>query len=297
MQKPWLFGTILLLISAMLFSCATSLPIDDEKTGAIRYWKEDSKILAHKAMTVSDEQLADKDVPKRADPKILILMYHNLVYGRTGSEYNRDIYNFEHDLAFIRSRFKVIDFQDLLAVKAGTLKLESDAALLTFDDGDLSMYAIAYPLLKEYGIKATFFLITNFVGDIGYMNWPQIREMSEYRDEAGNKLFTIGSHGTSHRYLGDLNQDAVTKELADSKEAIEKNTDEPADILVLPFGSGTGKQEIIEVAKNIGYKALRTSDNRFVAASAIDPYRLPGIYIDNSSTDKAMQKIWSMIGR
>jgi peptidoglycan/xylan/chitin deacetylase (PgdA/CDA1 family) len=288
-------GIALVFIS--LFSCTTAASMNDEKAGAIRYWKQNSKVLTHKAMTVNDEQLADREVPKRSDPKIVILMYHNLVYGRTGNEYNRDIYNFEHDLAFIRSRFKVIGFQDLLAVKAGTLKLESDAALLTFDDGDLSMYAIAYPLLKEYGIKATFFLIANFVGDIGYMNWPQIKEMSEYRDEAGNKLFTIGSHGTSHRYLGDLDQDAVTKELADSKAAIEKNTGEPADILALPFGSGAGKQEIIEMAKSIGYKAIRTSDNRFVGASAIDPYRLPGIYIDNTSTDKAMLKIWLMIGR
>ena len=297
MLKRWLRVMRIMLLSVLLLSCATSLPVEDKKVGAIRYWKEDSKILAHKAMTVSDEQLVDKDVPKRADPKIVILMYHNLVYGRTGSEYNRDIYNFEHDLAFIRSRFKIIDFHDLLTIMEGKVTLESDAALLTFDDGDLSMYAIAYPLLKEYGIKATFFLITDFVGDIGYMNWSQIREISEYRDKAGSPLFSIGSHSASHRNLGDLEQAAVMQELANSKFAIEEKIGEPVEFLSLPFGSGAGKKEIIDLATSLGYKAIRISDNRFVSARAIDLYRLPGIYIDNSSTDKAMQKIWSMVGR
>lgn len=296
-MKARVLAIAIALLSLFQFSCSTSPVAESEAVGAIRYWKQDSKVLAKKAMTVSDEQLADREVPKRSDPKIVVLMYHNLVYGRTGNEYNRDIYNFEHDLAFIRSRFQVIDIHDLIAIKAGKLKLESDAALLTFDDGDLSVYAIAYPLLKEYGIKATFFLISNFVGDIGYMNWPQIREMSEYRDELRGKLFTMGSHGTSHKYLGDLSPDAAMKELRDSKAAIEENTGEPAEFLALPFGSGAGKKDLIDLAMSLGYKAIRTSDNRFMSAAAIDLYRLPGTYIDNTSTDKAMLKIWSMIGR
>jgi len=286
-----------LLVLVAFSSCATSASPDEEHSGTIRYWKEDSKVLGQKAMTVSGNQLAEQEVPQRTDPKIVILMYHNLVFGRTGNEYNRDIYNFEHDLAFIRSRFKIVDFYDLLAVREGRMKLTSDAALISFDDGDLSMYAIAYPLLKEYGIKATFFLISGFVGEIGYMNWQQIREMAGYRDAKGNKLFTMGSHGSSHRYLGEVDHDTLLRELADSKTAIEANTGEPADILALPFGSGAGKMEIIEAAAGLGYRAIRTSDSTFAAAGALDPFRLPGIYIDNTSTDKAMLKIWSMIGR
>lgn len=288
---------VLALSLSALFSCATTSAPEASHIESIRYWKENSKVLGQKAMTVSGDQLADQDVPQRTDPKIVILMYHNLVFGRTGNEYNRDIYNFEHDLAFIRSRFKIIDFYDLLAVKEGRIKLTSDAALISFDDGDLSMYAIAYPLLKEYGIKATFFLISGFVGEIGYMNWPQVREITQYRDASGNKLFTMGSHGSSHKYLGDVDQATLVKELTDSKVAIEENTGEPADIMALPFGSGAGKNEIIELAKSIGYKAIRTSDNKFAAVGSIDPFRLPGVYIDNTSTDKAMLKIWSMIGR
>jgi peptidoglycan/xylan/chitin deacetylase (PgdA/CDA1 family) len=285
------------LTLCLIFSCTTAPLPEESHVGNIRYWKEDSKVLGLKAMTVSGDQLVDHDVPERTDPKIVILMYHNLVFGRTGNEYNRDIYNFEHDLAFIRSRFKIIDFVDLLAVREGRMKLTSDVAMITFDDGDLSMYAIAYPLLKEYGIKATFFLISGFVGEIGYMGWSQIREIAQYRDASGNKLFTMGSHGVSHKFLGEVDQSTLVKELVDSKFAIEENSGEPVEILALPFGSGAGRKDITQLARNIGYRAIRTSDDRFVPAESFDLYRLPGIYIDNISTDKAMQKIWSMIGR
>ncbi|MFA6366580.1 MAG: polysaccharide deacetylase family protein [Candidatus Hydrogenedentales bacterium] len=271
--------------------------MDDSRENSIRYWNEEETASGRKAMTVSAEELSTHEAPERKDPKIVILMYHNLVFGRTGNEYNRDIYNFEHDLAFLRKRFKIIDFNDLLAIREGSMRLTADAALVTFDDGDLSMYAIAYPLLKEYGIEATFFVISGFVGEIGYMNWSQIREMARYRDSSGNKLFTIGSHGVSHRFLGDVDQSALIKELTESRAAIESNTGEPAQYLALPFGSGAGRKDIVELAKSAGYKAIRTSDNRFVPASSFELFRLPGIHIDNSSTDKAMGKIWTMIGR
>ncbi|HWR11818.1 MAG TPA: polysaccharide deacetylase family protein [Rectinemataceae bacterium] len=285
-------------ITLLLLSSCSTVPVDQySHVSNIRYWKEDSGALGRKAMTVGADELLDREVPDRKDPKIVILMYHNLVFGRTGNEYNRDIYNFEHDLAFLRKRFRIIDFEDLLAIKEGRMRLASDAALVTFDDGDLSMYAIAYPLLKEYGIEATFFIISSFVGEIGYMNWPQIQEMAQFRDASDNKLFTIGSHGASHKYLGDLDESAAMKELTESKAALENNTGEPVCFLALPFGSGAGKEAIMELAQKAGYKAIRTSDNRFVLASSLDLFGLPGIYIDNSSTDKAMGKIWALIGR
>ena len=107
-------------------------------------------------------------VPQRDKPKIIILMYHNLVFGRTGNEYNRDIYNFEQDLKFLARNFSIISFDDLVAIRDGRLELSSDAAIITFDDGDLSMYALAFPLLREYGMKASFFIITDVVGPLVY---------------------------------------------------------------------------------------------------------------------------------
>ncbi len=274
---------------ATLASC-TSAPVrDPQPAPATRYWKTSSSILRQSAMTVTEDQLAVAEVPLRSNPKLVIIMYHNLVYGRTGSEYNRDIYNFEHDMAFIKSRFRIIDFSELQAIQSGAMKLESDAAIITFDDGDLSMYAIAYPLLKEYGIKATFFIISGFVGEVGYMNWSQIRELAGYRDAAGSALFTMGSHGTNHLYLEKLDASAIAASLAESKAAIERETGQKVDVLALPFGSGSGNKVITDLALKAGYTAIRTSEEYVLPIKAEDPLRLPCINITNASTVREME--------
>jgi len=285
------------LVLALLTSCTTSPARDAASVPATRYWKASSSILRQSAMTVTEDQLAVREVPFRSNPKLVIIMYHNLVYGRTGSEYNRDIYNFEHDMAFIKSRFRIIDFSELVAIRNGTMKLESDAAIITFDDGDLSMYAIAYPLLREYGIKATFFIISGFVGEVGYMNWSQIRELAGYRDAAGNALFTMGSHGTNHLYLEKLDAAAIAASLADSRAAIERETGQKVEVLALPFGSGSGSKVIADLALKAGYTAIRTSEEHILPVKAVDLLRLPCINITNASTDREMKKIWTMLGR
>lgn len=61
------------------------------------------------------------------------------------------------------------------------------AVALTFDDAWASVYTIAFPLLKRYGLRATVFAIPARVGDApatpkpngegGFVTWPQLREM------------------------------------------------------------------------------------------------------------------------
>jgi peptidoglycan/xylan/chitin deacetylase (PgdA/CDA1 family) len=285
------------LFALFAVSCTSAPDANTIHSESVRYWKETSTVLNSKAMTVDASALGNQVLPKRADPKIVILMYHNLVYGRTGNEYNRDIYNFEHDLAFLRARFCIIDFHDLESIAQGKMELDTDAAIISFDDGDLSVYAVAYPLLRDYGIKATFFLIAGSVGDIGYMNWKQIAEMATARNAEGEQLFTFGSHSISHAYMGDLDNVALEKELLGSKQTIEDNTGEKVRFLALPFGSGSGRQDIIDRAQAAGYSAIRTSDAGYIVPEKIDLWRLPAIYIDNVSSDKAMARIWTLTGR
>lgn len=298
----WPSGRALLVFFAstvlsLLWSCATGSSTSIDHSESVRYWSEATASTGLKAITVSGDQLLTQDLPLRDKPKLIILMYHNLVYGRTGGEYNRDIFNFEHDLAFIRKRFEIIDFDQLQAIQRGEQELNHDAAIITFDDGDLSMYGIAYPLLMQYDIKASFFIITGSVGQVGYMNWAQIREMAAYRNKAGERLFTIGSHGVNHLALGDVDANTLFLEFSESKRIIEEQVGFPVDVFALPYGSGAGRKDIEKLAFDMGYKALRSSDRLAPLISTLKNYRLPGIYIDNSSTDKSMADVWRIVGR
>jgi peptidoglycan/xylan/chitin deacetylase (PgdA/CDA1 family) len=124
--------------------------------------------------------------------------------------------------------------------------------IITFDDGDLSLYAIVYPLFRQYELEATIFLVPNFIGEVGYMSWDQIREMSEYRTASGKKLFFFESHSLTHRMMGEMDAQEVRHELETSKQIIEEQIGEKVTVLALPFGSGAGDGTIINEAYDLG---------------------------------------------
>jgi peptidoglycan/xylan/chitin deacetylase (PgdA/CDA1 family) len=276
-------GTTLLLC----LLTATSLVASDSpfsETSAvsqgIRYWKSDTESLADRPASV----------PTRTDPRLLVVMYHNIVYGRTGNVYNRDLYNFEYDLRALQRNYTITDFSELQSTLA-TNSATTDQAIVTFDDGDLSIYAIVFPLLKEYGISATFFLVPAYVGTVGYISWDQAREMARYRDKDGRRLFYFGSHSLTHRPLGELDETEIYTELAESKRAIEQQTGYPVNTLALPFGNGAGDERIIEIARQLGYRAIRTSIPKTTKLNDLDMMQLGGYNVENYSTDTFVKNI------
>jgi peptidoglycan/xylan/chitin deacetylase (PgdA/CDA1 family) len=102
--------------------------------------------------------------------------------------------------------------------------------LLTFDDGHGSNYRTAYPLLRERGFGAIFFVTSDFIGQRrGFCTGRELREMAE-----GG--VTIGSHGKTHRFFDDLSQAEVAAEYRQSKETIEGHTGRAVTLLSFPGG-------------------------------------------------------------
>jgi hypothetical protein len=73
------------------------------------------------------------------------------------------------------------------------------SVLLTFDDGESSLYRVAYPLLREYGFHAVAFVVPYFMreqpessGAKTWCSWPEILEM----DRSG--IIDIQSHTYYH---------------------------------------------------------------------------------------------------
>ena len=257
----------------------------------VRYWKpalnEVNSSLNFSSMDVKQQ------VPARKDPKLLVLLYHNIVYGRTGNTYNRDLYNFEHDLAYIKRNFRITNFDDALN---GADRMSPDRAIITFDDGDLSIYAIVYPLFRRYGIEATFFIVPSFIGTVGYMNWDQVREIGSYRTSDGKQLFQFGSHSLTHRPLGELSLPEIRRELNESKRIIEEQTGEPVRVLALPFGSGAGDPFITQAAMEAGYTAIRTSKSEAQFMKNIDPWEIGAMNVENYSSDVMVTKALDLMG-
>ena len=122
--------------------------------------------------------------------------------------------------------------------------------VLTFDDGLISDYELVYPLLRKMNLKATFFIVADFVGKSGYLNWDNIKEMS-------NSGMEIASHSSSHKYMTNLEVSQIKYELEISKIKIEKEIGKEIDSFAYPYGDCSNK--LNRFAFEAGYKYICNS--------------------------------------
>lgn len=151
---------------------------------------------------------------------------------------------FEGFIEFIRRRYKMI------------LPGEGeDGLVITFDDGDRSVYRYAFPILKKYSVKAVVFLIAGYIGKedrwdittVGrstHLTWDEIKEMKEWGIE-------FGSHTLSHRNLTKLTPNEILRELGESRTILEEKIG-PIRCISYPFNRVNG--EVVGFAKRAGYK-------------------------------------------
>jgi len=228
---------------------------------------------------------------------VLILLYHNITELSAPGTYDRRLQDFESDLNYLKdNNITVIRLSDILRIQSGEIVPEEGQqfAVITFDDGYFSQYSKAFFLLKEYGMPATFFIITSFVGTTDYMTWEEIGEMASYSPGNGQQpFFEFGSHTVDHR---SLTYDASTfpdkndyimflnMELNQSKNAILEHVNQTNIFLALPYGDGAYEEEVLYAAVRTDYTGIRTSIyGAFDAYNTNWNYHLPCVAILGST--------------
>ena len=122
--------------------------------------------------------------------------------------------------------------------------------MLGFDDGWKSQITYAKPILDKYGLKASFFVVCNYVnsGNIRRMNWQDIATLQK-------DGMDIESHSMTHTpYLNILNQKQLDYEIGGSKECLASHGYN-STIFAYPYNSGSNNPAVVNtVAKyyNIG---------------------------------------------
>jgi peptidoglycan/xylan/chitin deacetylase (PgdA/CDA1 family) len=185
---------------------------------------------------------------------------------------------------------KTLTIDDLLSQKSLP---EKRAICLTFDDGWLGNYLNAYPILKEYEFKGTFFIATDLIGKPFYMNWEQLEEMQA-------SGMSVQSHTVNHRPLAGMEEQEIVFELLESKKAIEERLRVEVNHLSLPHGLKNGR--IWPLAEEIGYKTISTSNVGFQPLESNGPW-LRRINIGDGISEKKFrlivqgknQAIWGMM--
>lgn len=170
--------------------------------------------------------------------------------------------DFEAEMKYlVDNGHSTVSLADVYLAMAGHTELPPKPVVLTFDDGGLDNYQVAYPLLRQHGLTATFFVITGTVGKEGQMDWDQLREMTAHG-------MSIQSHSVSHPDLRGVSAARLEAELADSRSAITQAVGEPGYVLCYP--SGGYDDRVIEAARAAGYvMAVVTGNGKDLDPSAV----------------------------
>ena len=112
--------------------------------------------------------------------------------------------------------YTTITLLEFMKAKRGKMELPEKPIVLTFDDGYESNYLELLPILEERGMRAMVYMVTNRIGQPGYLSWDELRDMQ-------GRGIEIGSHTANHLPMTELSPGEQADEMRLSKLIMEWN--------------------------------------------------------------------------
>lgn len=117
--------------------------------------------------------------------KVRILAYHEV----------KDPENFRKQLNYISKRWHVISISELEECLYSTnAVLPEKAVMITFDDGDYTVYKNGFPVLKDLGLSFTLFVITDLLNSEKSFWWDIVLKYSKGNRETLRRMKSIQNH-------------------------------------------------------------------------------------------------------
>ena len=215
---------------------APSSPSAEEQLRYYHYWERDRWIFG--------------------DAGVGILMYHKISAPRPGTNWPG---------LYVRPEGLARHVDELLALSLPCLPYSGVLSsirngergfCLTFDDGFLSVYENALPVLQARGLKGMLFLVAGLIGKTDEWDLPvgegphplmdhgQIREWLA----AGHE---IGAHTLTHPHLTQLPRQQARAEIFESKARLEDRFGVPVNHFCYPYGDRN--EEITAMVAEAGF--------------------------------------------
>ncbi|MBI4134788.1 MAG: polysaccharide deacetylase family protein [Candidatus Sungbacteria bacterium] len=149
---------------------------------------------------------------------------------------------------------------------------------VTFDDGYQSVYQEAFPILREFRIPATVFVVTNLkVGSaetthsFPVLTWGQMQAMQN------SGLVTFGAHGHTHRSLDLLSGEEAKNEIENSMALVVGHLGVSPKFFSYPRGRFS--DAVKRIVKDVGFLGS-VSTKQGLVSPGDDVYQIKRVEIN-----------------
>jgi peptidoglycan/xylan/chitin deacetylase (PgdA/CDA1 family) len=242
-------------------------------------------------------------VERRKD-RIPILLYHRLISkerAERGEIADDEMIWVCYDATFAEQMqylndngFTTLDMDDYEAIRAGRMARPEKPVIVTFDDGYLSNYTMAFPALKAHAQKAVIYVAVEpddytckkIEGIDGFVDDAQMRELAE-------NGVSIQSHTVTHCILAEQDDEQLRFELVESKKRLAEITGRPVRHIAIPRAGYS--RRVKRFVKQAGYETA-CCNNKGASHGLSDLLALPRIVIERDMTIREFARALSPAG-
>jgi peptidoglycan/xylan/chitin deacetylase (PgdA/CDA1 family) len=213
---------------------------------------------------------------------VACLCYHRFEPGK--GELIINPADFEAEMKKIQDlHLNVISMRDFLAWRRGEKAIPARCILISLDDGWISGYTEAWPILKKYNYPFTMFIYTDYVrggpkSGGKSMSWEQLEQMRDAGIDIECHTVTHSDlRRAKHGKTAEQYADYLKTELFTSKDIIEQHLAIRVAAIAYPYGNYS--TEVEEMCKDAGYEAAFTVNPQKITFTS-PPYTLGRYAID-----------------
>ncbi|HFU3725378.1 TPA: polysaccharide deacetylase family protein [Streptococcus suis] len=263
---PMLLGIALLVVTLLsiflIFLKQPSKQQSDSNASTVETTAS-SSVMTSESSEVKTEIIWEQ----QTEPiKLPILMYHAIHVMAPEEEANANLIvdptTFESHLKALQDAgyYTLSPEEAYKVLTENVLPAGKKVVWLTFDDSLWDFYSYAYPLLKQYQMKATNNVITGFTeyGQAGHLTLDQIKEMQT----AG---LSFQGHTVNHPDLEYSSIEDQTNELTSSKAYLDSQLNQ--ETIAIAYPGGRYSADTVALTEQAGYKLGVTTNNGLASAS------------------------------
>lgn len=214
---------------------------------------------------------------------IPVLYYHSIDYEK-GNELRIPKEKFRQQMQYLKdNKYTTLSLDEFYNFLVNNNPVPNKSVIITFDDGYKDNYENAFPILKEFGFRATIFVITSTIDkEKDFLTSNELKEMSSCN-------IGIESHTVNHDNLNSLDYDAQIKTLKDSKEFLERILGKEVKYIAYPYGKWN--ENTLKAVKSAGYNMAFTTIGGWSNKDQ-GLYTLNRVYVsDNHNMDEFKRRL------